>query len=136
MNVDEKIKELEERIQRNKEEISKLNLLIFKACAPEGYKSGTAYNDYDSIHGSRKEIDLFKYAEDRRRLEIFIEIDTELLNNLKSNLKLKDDVLALPNTKDKIIYLKDLGYNNTQISNLIGIGVRHVRRIVKKYYRV
>ena len=133
MNIEEKIQDVEERIKHNKEALERLNKMIIKACSPKGLSSGTSYEDYDTIRGSRKEIDLFKFAEDKKILEIFIEIDECILEELKMNKYITESIKDIKSNYDRVVYLKKIGYSTKEIADKLNISDRHVRRIVKKY---
>lgn len=133
MNIEEKIQDVEERIKHNKEALERLNKMIIKACSPKGLSSGTSYEDYDTIRGSRKEIDLFKFAEDKKILEIFIEIDECILEELKMNKYITESIKDIKGNYDRVVYLKKIGYSTKEIADKLNISDRHVRRIVKKY---
>ena len=133
MNIEEKIQDVEERIKHNKEALERLNKMIIKACSPKGLSSGTSYEDYDTIRGSRKEIDLFKFAEDKKILEIFIEIDECILEELKMNKYITESIKDIKSNYDREVYLKKIGYSTKEIADKLNISDRHVRRIVKKY---
>lgn len=133
MNIEEKIQDVEERIENNKDALKRLNKMVLKACSPNGISSGTSYEDYDSIHGSRKEISLFKYAEDKRMLEAFIEIDSNILEELKKNRDIAKNIKDIKSNYDRVVYLKKVGYSTKQIADELNISDRHVRRIVRRY---
>lgn len=133
MNIDEKIQDVEERIENNKEALKRLNRMVLKACSPNGISSRTSYEDYDTIHGSRKEISLFKYAEDKRVLEAFIEIDNNILEELKKNKDIAKNIKDIKSNYDRVVYLKKIGYSTKQIADELNISDRHVRRIVRRY---
>lgn len=135
MNIEEKIIELEERIKRNKEALLELDKLMIRMSGPQGLPSGTSYELHDNIRGGNKEIDLFKYVTDRERLKTFIEIDEKILSNLIKNLKLKEDIKLMPNNSDRVILMKSLGYSTKQIADELFISDRHIRRIIRRYYK-
>lgn len=135
LNIEEKIIELKERIKRNKEALLELDALMIRMSGPQGIKSGTSYELHDSIRGGNKEIDLFKYVTDRERLKTFIEIDEKILSNLIKNLKLKEDIKLMPNNSDRVILMKSLGYSTKQIADELFISDRHIRRIIRRYYK-
>ena len=79
-------------------------------------------------------MDLFTYVTDRERLKTFIEIDEKILENLKRNQKLKEDIKLMPKNTDRIILMKSLGYSTKEISDELYLTPRYVRRVVQKYY--
>ena len=87
-----KINELEERIKSNRKAIAELDEMFYKFSGPKGYPTGTSWQDYDCIRGGNKEMDLFRYVTERERLKTIIEIDEKILDTLKKNLKIKEDI--------------------------------------------
>ena len=134
VSLEDKINELEERIKRNKEALIELDEIFYKFNGPKGYSTGTSWQDYDCIRGGNKEMDLFTYVTDRERLKTFIEIDEKILENLKRNQKLKEDIKLMPKNTDRIILMKSLGYSTKEISDELYLTPRYVRRVVQKYY--
>ena len=135
VSLEDKINELEERIKRNKEALIELDEIFYKFNGPKGYPMGTSWQDYDCIRGGNKEMDLFTYVTDRERLKTFIEIDEKILENLKRNQKLKEDIKLMPKNTDRIILMKSLGYSTKEISDELYLTPRYVRRVVQKYYK-
>lgn len=135
MSLKNKINELEERIKRNKKAIAELDELFYKLSGPKGYPSGTSWQDYDCIRGGNKEMDIFRYVTDRERLKTIIEIDEKILDNLKKNLKIKEDIKLMPKNTDRVILMKSLGYTTKEISDELYLTPRYVRRVVQKYYK-
>ena len=135
VSLEDKINELEERIKRNKEALIELDEIFYKFNGPAGYPTGTSWQDYDCIRGGNKEMDLFTYVTDRERLKTFIEIDEKILENLKRNQKLKEDIKLMPKNTDRIILMKSLGYSTKEISDELYLTPRYVRRVVQKYYK-
>lgn len=134
MGLEDNIQLIEERIKENKETLAKLDKMFYELSGPKGYPTGTSWQDYDCIRGGNKEMDLLRYITDRERLKKLIEIDTEILENLKRNLKIKEDVKLLPKNADRVLFMKSMGYTNREIAEELYLSQRHVRRIVKKYY--
>ena len=134
MGLEDNIQLIEERIKENKETLAKLDKMFYELSGPAGYPTGTSWQDYDCIRGGNKEMDLLRYITDRERLKKLIEIDTEILENLKRNLKIKEDVKLLPKNADRVLFMKSMGYTNREIAEELYLSQRHVRRIVKKYY--
>ena len=121
-------------IKRNKEALIELDEIFYKFNGPAGYPTGTSWQDYDCIRGGNKEMDLFTYVTDREGLKTFIEIDEKILENLKRNQKLKEDIKLMPKNTDRIILMKSLGYSTKEISDELYLTPRYVRRVVQKYY--
>ena len=134
VSLEDKINELEDRIKRNKEALIELDEIFYRFNGPKEYPTGTSWQDYDCIRGGNKEMDLFTYVTDRERLKTFIEIDEKILENLKRNQKLKEDIKLMPKNTDRIILMKSLGYSTKEISDELYLTPRYVRRVVQKYY--
>lgn len=133
MNIDKKIQDIEERIENNKIALERLNRMVLKACSPGELSSGTSYEDYDNIHGSRKEINLFKYVEDKKMIETFIEIDETMLEDLKKNKDVVKNLKDIKSNYDRVVYLKRLGYRNIEIAYELNLSEVHVCRLLKRY---
>lgn len=131
-NLD-KIKEVEYRIKENKKSLRRLNECYLKHCGPEGYKSGTSYNDYDVIHGSRKEYTVERYIAEKDRLVAMIELDEEILSSLIRDVDVKGYLDMLENSNQKVKFLRIVkGFTQQKTSELIGISVRQVQKIEKR----
>ena len=135
MGLEDNIQLIEERIKENKETLAKLDKMFYELSGPAGYPTGTSWQDYDCIRGGNKEMDLFIYVRDRERLKAFIDIDQKILDNLKKNLKIKEDIKLMPKNTDRIILMKSLGYTTKEISDELYLTPRYVRRVVQKYYK-
>lgn len=133
MNIEKKIQDVKERIKNNKIALERLNRMVLKACSPGELSSGTSYEDYDTIHGSRKEINLFKYVEDKKMIETFIEIDENMLEDLKKNKDVVKNIKDIKSNYDRVVYLKRLGYRNVEIAYELNLSEVHVCRLLKKY---
>ena len=127
-----KINELEERIKNNKKAIAELDEMFYKFSGPKGYPTGTSWQDYDCIRGSKKEWDVFKFAEEKQKLQMFIEIDKRILEQLKKNQAIITEIQNQPKNYDKVKYLKGLGYRNVEIAKLLDLTEQHICRIVRR----
>ena len=127
-----KINELEERIKNNRKAIAELDEMFYKFSGPKGYPTGTSWQDYDCIRGSKKEWDVFKFAEEKQKLQMFIEIDKEILEQLKKNQAIITEIQNQPKNYDKVKYLKRLGYRNVEIAELLDLTEQHICRIVRR----
>ena len=128
------IEELEEKISDKQELLNKLNRTYLRAMAPDGYPSGTSYNDYDTIHGSKKEYRVEDYWKKRRILEEAIEVDKLILEQLKTNMIDEEYLLKLSTTKDKVRYLRKVkGYTQEVTAYKLGMSVRQIQRIDKEF---
>lgn len=132
MRIEEKINELQERIKNNEQTLKRLNENIIKACGPKELSGGTSYNDYDTIRGSKKEVDLFLYVADKERLETFIMIDKTILENLIKNKDLEERLYLLKNNGDRALFLKDIGYKNVEIAEVLQLTEVHICRLLKR----
>ena len=127
-----KINELEERIKSNRKAIAELDEMFYKFSGPKGYPTGTSWQDYDCIRGSKKEWDVFKFAEEKQKLQMFIEIDKRILEQLKKNQAIITEIQNQPKNYDKVKYLKGLGYRNVEIAKLLDLTEQHICRIVRR----
>ena len=127
-----KINELEERIKSNRKAIAELDEMFYKLSGPKGYPTGTSWQDYDCIRGSKKEWDVFKFAEEKQKLQMFIEIDERILEQLEKNQAIITEIQNQPKNYDKVKYLKGLGYRNVEIAKLLDLTEQHICRIVRR----
>lgn len=127
-------KEIQERIEQNKKALADLDKKYLKAFAPEGYKSGTSYNDYDTIHGSRKDPRITEYFEERKKVLTLIELDKGLLDKVDMVDVDEDEYLKVLDTNvKKVKFLRDVkGYTQQEVSNKLKLGLRTVQRIEKE----
>lgn len=132
MRIEEKIEELQGRIKGNEITLRRLNEAIIKACSPKELGGGTSYNDYDTIRGSKKEVDLFSYATDKRRMEAFISMDKEILERLIQYKDVEDRLYLLKNNGDRALFLKDIGYKNVEIAEVLGLTEVHICRLLNR----
>ena len=132
MTIEAQIKEMETRIRENKKELARLKDKTIRAMAPQGIRGGTSWQDYDCIRGSRKEVDLFDFAEKMERLEMIIEIDEEILERLKASLGVEDAIKGLRTTKEKVKYLWRLGYTNGEMADLLYVTEVQICRLKRK----
>lgn len=133
MRIEEKINELQDRIKSNEQALYFLSENIIKACSPKELSGGTSYNDYDTIRGSRKEVNLFLYVADKERLETFITIDKFLLKNLIENKEIDERLILMRNNEDRALFLKGIGYKNVEIAEVLGLTEVHISRLLSKF---
>lgn len=132
INKLEMIKEITYRIEENTKALLKLKDTYLKCCGPEGFKSGTSYRDYDTIHGSKKEYTVESYVKEKVRLENIIELDKEILSNIKKEIDTEEYLKLLTDNKQKVRFLRIIKrYTQSQTAEIIGISERQVRRIEK-----
>lgn len=125
-------KEIQERIEQNKKALADLDKKYLKAFAPEGYKSGTSYNDYDTIHGSRKELRVEDYIREREKIRALIELDEQLLSTEIAIVEDEEYLNTLKNKEDKIKYLRKVrGYTQERTAEILKVDIRTIQRIEK-----
>lgn len=125
-------KEIQDRIEQNKKALADLDRKYLKAFAPEGYKSGTSYNDYDTIHGSRKELRVEDYIREREKIRALIELDEQILSTEIAIAEDEKYLSKLKNKEDKIKYLRKVrGYTQERTAEILNVDVRTIQRIEK-----
>lgn len=125
-------KEIQDRIEQNKKALVDLDKKYLKAFAPEGYKSGTSYNDYDTIHGSRKSPRITEYFEERKKILTLIELDEGLLTKVVY-VDEEEYLKVLDTNVKKVKFLRDVkGYTQQEVSDKLKLGLRTVQRIEKE----
>lgn len=125
-------KEIQDRIEQNKKALVDLDKKYLKAFAPEGYKSGTSYNDYDTIHGSRKDPRITEYFEERKKILTLIELDEGLLTKVVY-VDEEEYLKVLDTNVKKVKFLRDVkGYTQQEVSDKLKLGLRTVQRIEKE----
>lgn len=126
-------KEIQDRIEQNKKALADLDKKYLKAFAPEGYKSGTSYNDHDSIHGTRKELRVEDYVIEREKIKALIELDEWLVNKPDLEINEEEYLKALDTNVKKVKFLRDVkGYTQKEVSDKLKLGLRTVQRIEKE----
>lgn len=127
-------KKIQDRIEQNKKALADLDKKYLKAFAPEGYKSGTSYNDYDTIHGSRKDPRITEYFEERKKILTLIELDEGLLDKVDMVDVDEEEYLKVLDTNvKKVKFLRDVkGYTQQEVSDKLKMGLRTVQRIEKE----
>lgn len=127
------LEEIKLRLDTNRYELRKLDEMYIKAFSPNGYKKGTSYEDYDVIHGSRKEYSIEDFEIQRNKLIKAIEYDDKVLFNLLNDLNIDEYLKLLSNNKEKIDYLRNVqGYTIKEIEVKLGLSKRHIQRVLKK----
>lgn len=125
-------KEIQDRIEQNKKALADLDKKYLKAFAPEGYKTGTSYNDYDTIHGSRKDPRITEYFEERKKILTLIELDEGLLTKVV-DVDEEEYLKVLDTNVKKVKFLRDVkGYTQQEVSDKLKMGLRTVQRIEKE----
>lgn len=127
------LEEIKLRLDTNRYELKKLDEEYIKVFAPEGYKGSTSYNDYDTIHGSRKEFNIMDFYNKRKRLEKIIELDEAILFRETNDIDINKYLKLLINNREKIDYLRNIkGFTIKEISEKLNLSERHVQRVCKK----
>lgn len=111
----------------------KLDEKYLKAYSPKGCPGGTSYNDYDTIHGSKKEPRIEDYHKERQRILAMIDLDEQLLISISMRIDEKEYVELLKNNNQKVKYYRFVkGYTQSETSEILNISERQVRRIEKE----
>lgn len=132
MRINQRIEDLRSHIKEKEKELREIKEDAIRYSAPMGYPSGTSYEDYDCIHGSKRKIDIYKLAEDIQRLETLIEIDRHILRELEKNKDLDEKLKQIENTDDKIAFLRKLGLTVEEIASTIWMSERQIYRHLRK----
>ena len=133
MKINIRIQELKEHIKEKERELREIKEKAIRFSAPKGYSSGTSYEDYDCIHGSKQKVDIYRLAEDIQRLETLIEIDKSVLKMLEQNKDVEEKLGELKSMKEKLLYLKQLGYTTEDASECLYISTLHAYMLLMKY---
>ena len=130
MNRFDKIKDMEYKISDIKKQLKDLDDMYLKAFSPKGYKSGTSYNDYDTIPGGNKEFHIEEYFAEKKRLETLLELDKQILLSLKREVDEKEYLELLNTNSQKVKFLRVVkGYTQAKTAEVIGVSERTVQRI-------
>lgn len=131
--MNEKIrKNIIDRIQLNKYRLEKLDKEFQQACSPKGDSYGTSYEDYDSIHGSRKEFRIEEYYEARKRLLLLIRLDQQICESMHDDIDDNEYLGLLANNEQRVAYCRIVkGYTQEKTARIMGISLRHVQRLEK-----
>ena len=132
MRINQRIQDLKNCIREKEKELQKIKEDAIRYSAPMGYPSGTSYEDYDCIHGSKRKIDIHKLAEDIERLETLIEIDKHILRELEKEKDIEKKMNEIENTDDKIAFLRKLGLTVEEIASTIWMSERQIYRHLRK----
>ena len=132
MKLNQRIEELRSHIKEKEKELREIKEKAIRYSAPMGYPSGTSYEDYDCIHGSKKRVDIETLVRDIEHLETLIEIDKSILKELEKNKDIEEKLNEIEDIDDKIAFLKRLGYTNEEIAEAIWMSTRQVYRHLRK----
>ena len=132
MKLNIRIQELKEHIKEKEKELREIKETAIRYSAPMGYPSGTSYEDYDCIHGSKKKIDIYKLAEDIQRLEALIEIDKHILRELEKEKDIEKKINEIESMEEKLVYLRKLGLTVEEASECLYISTRQAYRYLRR----
>ena len=132
MRINQRIEDLRSHIKEKEKELREIKESAIRYSAPMGYPSGTSYEDYDCIHGSKKKIDIYKLAEDIQRLEALIEIDKHILRELEKEKDIEKKVNEIESMEEKLVYLRKLGLTVEEASECLYISTRQAYRYLRR----
>ena len=132
MKLNIRIQELKEHIKEKEKELREIKEKAIRYSAPMGYPSGTSYEDYDCIHGSKRKIDIHKLAEDIQRLETLLEIDRHILRELEKEKDIEKKVNEIESMEEKLMYLRKLGLTVEEASEVLYISTRQAYRYLRR----
>ena len=132
MKINQRIEDLRSHIKEKEKELREIKETAIRYSAPMGYPSGTSYEDYDCIHGSKKRVDIETLMRDIERLETLIEIDRHILRELEKEKDIEKKVNEIENIDDKIAFLRKLGLTVEEIASTIWMSERQIYRHLRK----
>lgn len=126
-------KEIIQLRDRTEKKINDLEKLMIRSGSPEGYKEGTSYNDYDTIHGSKKECDVIKLGNELIRLKALRDTYDYMLENEEIQVN-EDEILSkLKGRVEQVRFLRVAqGHTQQEVADKLNIGLRTVQRIEKE----
>lgn len=126
----EEIKDLRDRVQTNIQDLLKKMDRAFK---PNELGGGASYNDYDTIHGTRKELDIVRLGQELYKLEALRDTYDCLLDNIEVKVNEEEILSRLKTNYDKVRFLR-IGreYTQQKVADILLIGLRTVQRIEKE----
>ena len=132
MKINIRIQELKEHIKEKEKELQKIKEDAIRYSAPMGYPSGTSYEDYDCIHGSKKRVDVETLMRDIERLEALIEIDKHILKQLEKEKDIEKKINEIESMEEKLVYLRKLGLTVEEASECLYISTRQAYRYLRR----
>ena len=132
MRINQRIEDLRSHIKEKEKELREIKETAIRYSAPMGYPSGTSYEDYDCIHGTKRKIDIYKLAEDIQRLETLIELDKHILRELEKAKDIEKKVNEIESIDDKIVFLRKLGLTVEEIASTIWMSERQIYRHLRR----
>ena len=132
MKLNIRIQELKEHIKEKEKELREIKEKAIRYSAPMGYPSGTSYEDYDCIHGSKKRVDIETLMRDIERLETLVELDKHILRELEKAKDIEKKVNEIESIDDKIAFLRKLGLTVEEIASTIWMSERQIYRHLRR----
>ena len=132
MRINQRIQDLKNCIRENEKELQKIKEDAIRYSAPMGYPSGTSYEDYDCIHGSKKRVDIETLMRDIERLETLVELDKHILRELEKAKDIEKKVNEIESVDDKIAFLRKLGLTVEEIASTIWMSERQIYRHLRR----
>ena len=132
MKLNQRIEDLRSHIKEKEKELREIKETAIRYSAPMGYPSGTSYEDYDCIHGSKRKIDIYKLAEEIERLEVLIDIDKHILRELEKAKDIEKKVNEIESIDDKIAFLRKLGLTVEEVASTIWMSERQIYRHLRR----
>ena len=132
MRINQRIEDLKLHIKEKEKELREIKETAIRYSAPMGYPSGTSYEDYDCIHGTKRKTDIYKLAEDIEKLEILIEIDKHILKQLEKEKDIEKKVNEIESMEEKLVYLRKLGLTVEEASEVLYISTRQAYRYLRR----
>lgn len=125
-------KEIIQLRDRTSKKINDIEKLMIRSGSPEGYKEGTSYNDYDTIHGSKKECDVVKLGNELIRLKALRDTYDYMLENEDIQVN-EDEILSrLKGRVEQVRFLRIAqGHTQQEVAKKLGIHIRTVQKIEK-----
>jgi DNA-binding XRE family transcriptional regulator len=107
-----------------------------KAYKPQAIKSGTSYEDYDTIPGGNKELDFVKVIKEFNKLVMLRDIYNDMLANY-DDVDEEEILKHLKGNVDKVKFLRIVReHTQLYVAEKIGINIRTVQRIEKSIKEV
>ena len=132
MRINQRIEDLKLHIKEKEKELREIKETAIRYSAPMGYPSGTSYEDYDCIHGSKKRVDIETLMRDIERLETLVELDKHILRELEKEKDIEKKVNEIESIDDKIAFLRKLGLTVEEIASTIWMSERQIYRHLRR----
>lgn len=103
---------------------------LIRALGPASYKTGTSYNDYDSIHGTRAEVNISDIVEKISRLDNLIYLEKCIIENTEKDIQeIKESLKGLKGIGLKIRTMQLVeGKTLKQIANDLNYSYSYIRQ--------